>query len=120
MRLLGVVCAGVATPWHHCTALHCAALPPPLQEKRKRDWLCHKVALSDAAAGSMGSVVGVLLSQPSVEIKLLGVELLTEFTKLQVGAAPGRPRCAAQHAFRGTRAGAGWAMQRMAGEGPGS
>ena len=32
-------------------------------------------------------MVGLLLSHPSVEMRLLGVELLTEFTKLQVGRA---------------------------------
>lgn len=38
----------------------------------------------------LGSVVGLLLSQPSPALRKLGVDLLIDFIKCQVGACVGR------------------------------
>lgn len=76
---------------HQGEERHIAAHQPVshVQAKRKRDWMCRKTTPAHAGEGSMGSVVGVLLLHPDVEIRMLGVELLTEFTRLQVGGQQG-------------------------------
>lgn len=61
---------------------HCPQLP---QAKRRRDMFCRKLAPDYAGEGALGSVVGVLLLSTSVEMRVLGVELLTDFIRLQVG-----------------------------------
>lgn len=78
---LGWLRRGFLYPAGRLTA-HCPQLP---QAKRRRDMFCRKLAPDYAGEGALGSVVGVLLLSTSVEMRVLGVELLTDFIRLQVG-----------------------------------